>query len=48
MVQAVFNLSSDVLIIAIPIPMLATLSLPLKQKLGLCVLFSMGTFVVCC
>jgi hypothetical protein len=45
-VQATFNLSSDVLIIALPIPMLASLSLPLKQKIGLGILFSMGTFVV--
>lgn len=46
MIQAVFNLSSDVLIIAIPIPMIASLTLPLKQKIGLGVLFSMGSFVV--
>ncbi len=45
-VQAAFNLSSDVLIIAIPIPMVLSLTLPLKQKLGLGLLFSMGTFVV--
>lgn len=45
-VQATFNLSSDVFIIAIPLPMLMSLALPLKQKIGLCVLFSMGTFVV--
>jgi hypothetical protein len=45
-VQAVFNLSSDLLIIAIPIPMIASLSLPLKQKFGLGLLFSMGIFVV--
>jgi hypothetical protein len=45
-VQAVFNISSDLLIIALPIPMIASLSLPLKQKVGLGLLFSMGTFVV--
>jgi hypothetical protein len=45
-VQAAFNLSSDILIIAMPIPMIAALSLPLKQKVGLGILFSMGTFVV--
>lgn len=45
-VQATFNLSSDVLIIAIPIPMIISLSLPTKQKIGLGILFSMGTFVV--
>jgi hypothetical protein len=45
-VQATFNISSDLLIIAIPIPMIASLALPLKQKIGLGMLFSMGTFVV--
>ena len=45
-VQAVFNLSSDILIIAVPIPMLMSLSLPTKKKIGLGLLFSMGTFVV--
>jgi hypothetical protein len=45
-VQATFNISSDLFIIAIPIPMIASLSLPLKQKIGLGLLFSMGTFVV--
>ncbi|KAH6638366.1 hypothetical protein C7974DRAFT_159668 [Boeremia exigua] len=45
-VQASFNLSSDVLIIALPIPMVVSLTLPNKQKLGLGVLFSMGTFVI--
>jgi hypothetical protein len=46
-VQATFNLSSDILIIAIPIPMILSLALPTKQKIGLGILFSMGTFVVC-
>ncbi|KAH4807747.1 hypothetical protein HBH61_127350 [Parastagonospora nodorum] len=45
-VQATFNISSDLLIIAVPIPMIASLSLPLKQKIGLGLLFSMGTFVI--
>lgn len=45
-VQTTFNLSSDILIIAVPIPMVMSLTLPVKQKLGLGVLFSMGTFVV--
>lgn len=45
-VQATFNLSSDVLIIAVPLPMIISLSLPTKQKIGLAALFSMGTFVV--
>ncbi|KAH7076630.1 hypothetical protein BKA63DRAFT_286466 [Paraphoma chrysanthemicola] len=45
-VQATFNISSDLLIIAVPIPMIASLSLPTKQKIGLALLFSMGTFVI--
>lgn len=45
-VQAVFNLSSDVLIIAVPIPMVVSLTLPIKQRIGLGILFSMGLFVV--
>ena len=45
-VQATFNLSSDVLIIAVPVPMVMSLTLPTKQKIGLGVLFSMGTFAV--
>ncbi|KAI4915738.1 hypothetical protein J4E90_004184 [Alternaria incomplexa] len=44
-VQATFNISSDVLIIAVPIPMIMSLSLPLKQKVVLGILFSMGIFV---
>ncbi|KAF1837513.1 hypothetical protein BDW02DRAFT_595504 [Decorospora gaudefroyi] len=45
-VQAVFNLSSDILIIAVPIPVISSLSLPVRQKVGLGILFSMGTFVI--
>ncbi|KAI4916448.1 hypothetical protein J4E85_010103 [Alternaria conjuncta] len=45
-VQATFNISSDVLIIAVPIPMIMSLTLPLKQKVVLGILFSMGIFVV--
>ncbi|KAH6878964.1 hypothetical protein BKA58DRAFT_409317 [Alternaria rosae] len=45
-VQATFNISSDVLIIAVPIPMIMSLSLPLKQKAVLGILFSMGIFVI--
>ncbi|KAF1359565.1 hypothetical protein EJ07DRAFT_166128 [Lizonia empirigonia] len=45
-VQASFNLSSDILILALPIPMVMSLSLPTKQKIGLGILFSMGTFVI--
>jgi hypothetical protein len=46
-VQAIFNLSSDVLIIAIASALIMSLSLPPKQKIGLVVTFSMCTFVVC-
>ncbi|KAL5121286.1 hypothetical protein ACEQ8H_000754 [Pleosporales sp. CAS-2024a] len=45
-VNACFNISSDLLIIAVPIPMIVSLSLPNKQKIGLGVLFSMGTFII--
>jgi len=45
-VQATFNISSDVLIIAVPIPMIMSLSLPLKQKIVLGILFGMGIFVI--
>ncbi|EOA86357.1 uncharacterized protein SETTUDRAFT_109769, partial [Exserohilum turcica Et28A] len=45
-VQSIFNISSDLLLIAIPIPVIMSLSLPPKQKIGLVVLFSMGTFVI--
>lgn len=45
-VQAVFNLSSDFGILLIPIPMIIQLSLPLKQKIVLGIVFSMGVFVV--
>ncbi|KAF2277412.1 uncharacterized protein EI97DRAFT_457436 [Westerdykella ornata] len=45
-VQAVFNLSSDVAMLAIPVPMLWGLRMPVKQKVGLGVVFGMGLFVV--
>ncbi|KAF2426455.1 hypothetical protein EJ08DRAFT_699922 [Tothia fuscella] len=45
-IQAVFNISSDLFMLAIPVPMIAKLRLPLKQKLGLCIVFSMGIFVI--
>lgn len=40
------NISSDLLIIAIPVPMTKSLKLPTKQKIGLGLLFSMGSFVI--
>jgi hypothetical protein len=41
-----FNISSDLMIISIPIPLLTTAQLPLKRKLVLCAIFSLGIFVV--
>jgi hypothetical protein len=45
-VQACFNLSSDVMMLFIALPMVYKLKLPLKQKIVLGVVFSMGIFVV--
>ncbi|KAF1995901.1 hypothetical protein P154DRAFT_444480 [Amniculicola lignicola CBS 123094] len=46
MVQAVFNLSSDLCMLLIPLPMVVSLSLPLKQRIVLAIVFSMGIFVI--
>lgn len=45
-VQATFNISSDLAMLFIPIPMFISLRLPLKQKVVLCGVFSLGIFVV--
>lgn len=45
-IQAVFNLSSDFGMLIVPIPIIMSLSLPLKQKFILGIVFSMGAFVV--
>jgi hypothetical protein len=45
-VQATFNISSDLAMLFVPIPMFLSLRLPLKQKVVLCGVFSMGIFVV--
>jgi hypothetical protein len=45
-VQAVFNLSSDVVMLVLPMPILARTSLPWRQKVVLGGLFGMGVFVV--
>jgi hypothetical protein len=45
-IQAVFNISSDLCMLAIPLPMVVSLKLPLKQKIVLAFVFSMGSFVV--
>jgi hypothetical protein len=45
-VQGCFNISSDVIMLAIPMPMIIKLKLPVKQRIVLCLVFSMGIFVV--
>ncbi|KAL2070108.1 hypothetical protein VTL71DRAFT_14788 [Oculimacula yallundae] len=45
-IQACFNISSDVLMLCIPLPLITKLNIPLKQKSVLLVIFSMGIFVV--
>ena len=44
--NAVVNISSDLIIISIPLPLLFKVKLPLKQKLGLCGVFLIGVFTV--
>jgi hypothetical protein len=45
-VQGVFNISADILMLFIPLPLITTLSMPLKQKAILMVIFSLGLFVI--
>jgi hypothetical protein len=45
-VQACFNISSDSLMLTIPLPLLLRLNVPWKQKAVLMIIFSMGTFVI--
>lgn len=45
-IQACFNLSSDMMMLLIALPMVLSLKVPLKQKIVLAVVFSMGIFVV--
>ena len=40
--NAAFNILSDLVIIILPIPVLKSLSIPLKQKYGLIMIFIMG------
>lgn len=44
--QACFNISSDLLMLGIMLPLLLQVNLPVKQKLALIGLFSMGFFVI--
>ncbi|KKY18187.1 putative ubid family decarboxylase [Phaeomoniella chlamydospora] len=45
-VNSVFNISSDIMMLCIPLPILVRLKLPLKKKIILCVVFSLGIFVI--
>jgi hypothetical protein len=45
-VNTVFNISSDLLMLCIPLPILIRAQLPLRKKLILCIVFSMGIFVI--
>jgi len=46
--NAVFNISSDLMMLCIPLPLLITSMLPKTKKLVLCVLFGLGVFVILC
>lgn len=43
--QAVFNTTSDAMMLAVPIPLLLRSSLPKKQKFAMVIIFGMGIFV---
>ena len=45
--NAVFNISSDLMIILIPMPIFIQSTLTLRRKLILCGVFAVGTFTVC-
>lgn len=40
--HSISNIILDVLIVAIPMPTLATLHMPLEKRLGVCVMFAVG------
>lgn len=46
--NAVFNISSDIMMLSIPLPLLITSQLPKAKKLILCCLFGLGVFVILC
>lgn len=46
LVQGCFNISADLLMLGIPVPLIARMRLPWWQKLVLTVVFSLGVFVV--
>ncbi|KAE8139360.1 hypothetical protein BDV38DRAFT_269879 [Aspergillus pseudotamarii] len=43
----VFNISSDVMMLCIPLPLFIRSHLPFKQKVAVCAVFSLGGIVVC-
>lgn len=45
-VQACFNISSDILMLGIPIPLIVRMKLPWRQKIVLVFIFSLGVFVI--
>lgn len=44
--NAVFNISSDIMIIVIPMPIFLRSTLSLQRKVVLCLVFAVGTFTV--
>ncbi|KAF2635341.1 hypothetical protein P280DRAFT_461941 [Massarina eburnea CBS 473.64] len=44
--NAVFNISSDLMIIALPMPVLFASQLPLKRKITLACVFALGSFII--
>lgn len=45
--NAVTNISTDLLILLLPMPVFIQSQLPLKRKLVLCGVFALGIFTVC-
>jgi hypothetical protein len=45
-VQLCFNISSDLLMLAIMLPLLVQVNLPFRQKVALLAIFSLGSFVI--
>lgn len=44
--QACFNISSDILMLVVMLPLLAQVNLPLKQRAALLIVFGLGSFVI--
>ncbi|KAL4972925.1 hypothetical protein BDW66DRAFT_113418 [Aspergillus desertorum] len=47
-ITLVLNISTDIMIMAIPLPLLIRAKLSMSKKLTLCALFSLGAFVILC